>query len=109
MTYSIREASKLIITKEFYYGHLPLGKGKGKSEEKIFYELMKYYKIMYKHISDDKTYNNKWMVNWEVIRNYYPFLINSFETIITNNGYYQVRITEEGIEMLRKFLYEIEY
>lgn len=108
MSYSIREASKLIITKEFYYGHLPLGKGKKKSEEKIFYELMNCYGIMYKCISDDKTYNKKWMVDWEFVYKNYPFLLNSFESIITNNGYYQVRITEEGIEMLRKFLYEME-
>lgn len=106
-TYSIRDVVKLIITKEFYHSNVnPKKKKKAQTEERIFYDLMEYYGIMYKSESRDKAYKGKWIIDWEVITKYYPDLINSFDSKITDCGFYQPLITEEGITKIREFLYE---
>ena len=106
-TYAIRDVVKLIITKEFYHHNVnPNKKKKAQTEERIFYDLIQWYGIMYKAKCNDKTYNNKWIIDWEKITTCYPELINSFDSIITDGGYYQPLITEEGITEIRKFLYE---
>ena len=105
-TYAIRDVVKLIITKEFYHSNMnPDKTTKAKTEERIFYDLMKYYGILYKSHSKDKMYRNKWIIDWEEITKYYPELINSFDSRIVD-GFYQPLITEEGIIKIREFLYE---
>lgn len=105
-SYCIRDVVKQIITKEFYYANVRPDKKRATTEERIFYDLMTYYGIMYKSNSKDKKYKNKWIINWDILSKYYPGLIGSFDDMITDNGFYQPLITEEGITKIREFLYE---
>ena len=105
-TYAIRDVVKLIITKEFYHHNLnPNRKKKAQTEETIFYDIMQHLGILEKSKSKDKMFRNKWIINWNVISEYYPELINSFDSRFIN-GFYQPLITEEGIYKIREFLYE---
>ena len=102
-TYSFREASKLILCDRFHYN--------GKKESVLINMIMSagIIKRIPKDISKyspDYWRRDKWVLT-ETVKQNHPEVYDYFEECVFN-GYYQLKITEYGIENLIDYIYELE-
>lgn len=99
MLYSLTEAANILIPKEFC--------GKGIRWIDAFIAELKGNRIITKSRSDNKFLRDKYVITTWVVNNY-PEVELYFENTWTDKGYYQLKITEEGLNNIMNLVYKIE-
>ena len=98
--YNITKASKLIINEIFIESKTDLGK------RLVLLNMLEDRNIIYYYKGVDRKFNKKWVLNHMAVKRY-PLLSECFEEKITDNGYYQLMITDYGEDNLMDIIYYI--
>ena len=99
MLYSLTETANILIPKEFCI--------KGVRRIDAFIAELKGSGIITKSRSMNKYIHNKYVLTSWVVNNY-PEVQLYFENTWTDKGYYQLKVTEEGLRNIMNLIYKIE-
>lgn len=100
MSYNITKVYKLIINKNFIESKTNLGK------RLVLLNMLEDRNIIYYYKGVDRKFNKKWVLNHMAVKRY-PQLSKCFEERTTDKGYYQLIITEYGVDNLMDIIYYI--
>ena len=100
LSYNITKASKLIINEIFIESKTDLGK------RLVLLNMLEDRNIIYYYKGDNRKFSKKWVLNHMAVKRY-PQLSKCFEEKITDNGYYQLMITDYGEDNLMDIIYYI--
>lgn len=100
MSYNITKASKLIINENFIESKTDLGK------RLVLLNMLEDRNIIYYYKGDNRKFSKKWVLNHIAVKRY-PQLSECFEEKTTDNGYYQLMITDYGVDNLMDIIYYI--
>lgn len=100
MSYNITKASKLIINEKFIESKTDLGK------RSVLLNILEIRDIIYYYEGINRKFNKKWVLNHVALKRY-PELTECFEEKITDKGYYQLMITDYGVNNLMDIIYYV--